>query len=86
MGVVPESGTFKTHQGLQSAFSLHLVKPDLFPLEPGRALQRAQSVRQFADYGVELVPYEDALDTVQSAENFVETAARLIATPYRAPA
>ena len=49
-GVVPERGTFKSHGGLLSAFGLHLVKPGLFPAEPGRAIQRVQTLRQLADY------------------------------------
>ena len=47
-GVAPAHGAFKTHHGVIAAFSLHLVKPGLFPAEPGRAIQRAQSVRQVA--------------------------------------
>ena len=40
----------RTHGGLISAFSLHLVKPGLVPIELGRALNRAEEIRLVADY------------------------------------
>jgi len=82
-GVAPAHGAFKTHHGVIAAFSLHLVKPGLFPAEPGRAIQRAQSVRQVADYEASPVPYDHAADTVRAAESFVSTAATLVAKPYQ---
>ena len=80
-GVMPERGAFKTHNGLIAAFSLHLVKPGLFPAEPGRAIQRAQTLRQIADYEPSAVPFEEAVETVRAAETFVSISVRLIATP-----
>ena len=85
-GIAQERGEFKTHHGLIAAFSLHLVKQGLFPAEPGRAIQRAQAVRQIADYEASPVPHDDALEIVRAAENFVATAAAVIAKPYRQPA
>ena len=82
-GVVPAHGAFKTHHGVIAAFSLHLVKPGLFPAEPGRAIQRAQSVRQVADYEASPVPYDHAAETVRAAESFVSMAATLVSQPYR---
>ncbi len=79
-GITPETGTFKTHHGLIAAFSMHLVKPGLFPAEPGRAIQRAQTVRQVADYEALPVPHDDAVGTVHAAESFVATAVALVAT------
>ena len=35
----------KTHSGLIAAFSLHLVKPNLFPVELGRSLNKAEDLR-----------------------------------------
>jgi uncharacterized protein (UPF0332 family) len=84
-GISPVRGEFKTHHGLTAAFSLHLVKPGLFPVEPGRALQRAQAVRLVADYDVGPVPQDDAETTVHAAESFVATAAEVIGRPYRRP-
>ena len=80
-GMVPERGEFKTHSGLIAAFSMHLVKPGLFPAEPGRAIQRAQTVRQVADYQASPVPQDDAVETVRAAESFVSTAGALITKP-----
>ncbi len=84
-GIMPESGKFKTQHGLLTAFSMHVVKPGLFPAEPGRAIQRAQTVRHVADYGDSPVPHDDAMDTVRAAESFVATAAALVATAYQGP-
>ena len=82
-GITPERGEFKTHHGLMASFSLHLVKPGLFPAEPGRAIQRAQTLRQVADYEASPVPHEQAVETVRAAESFVSTAAAMVARPYR---
>jgi uncharacterized protein (UPF0332 family) len=84
-GITPGSGGFKTHRGLIAAFSMHLVKPGLFPAEPGRAIQRAQTVRLVADYEAEPVPHDDAVETVAKAEAFVSTAAALLATSFQGP-
>jgi len=73
-GIAPERGAFRSHQGLLSAFGLHLVKPGLFPTEPGRAIQHVQTLRQVADYEATPVPLEKALRAVGEAENFVTTA------------
>jgi uncharacterized protein (UPF0332 family) len=83
--VEPMRGEFKTHRGLVAAFGLHLVKPGLFPTEASRAIQRAQTVRQIADYEASPVPQDDAVETVGRAERFVATATSLVATPYRPP-
>ncbi len=82
-GIAPERGEFKTHHGLIAAFSMHLVKAKLFPAEPGRAIQRAQTVRLVADYEALPVPPDQADETVRAAESFVATAAAIVAKPYR---
>ena len=84
-GIEPVRGEFKTHKGLITAFSLHLVKPGLFPAEIGKALQNVQSVRHAADYEPAPVPQETAEQALAAAESFVSTAAALTATPYQAP-
>jgi uncharacterized protein (UPF0332 family) len=61
----------KTHSGLIAAFSLHLVKPGKFPVELGRALNRAEDLRLVADYKGDLVNTEDAAWAVQNAQAFV---------------
>lgn len=47
--VVPEVA--KTHSGLISAFSLHLVKTGRVPTELGKALNKAAEIRLIADRG-----------------------------------
>ena len=62
----------KTHSGLIAAFSLHLVKPGLFPVELGRAFNRAEDLRLVADYKGDSISLEDALWAVQLAQSFLE--------------
>ncbi len=61
-GISRERGEFKTHSGVLAAFGLHLVKPGLFPAEPGRAIQRVQSLRQVADHEETPVPHDNVRD------------------------
>ncbi len=62
----------KTHSGLISAFSLHLVKPNLFPVELGRSLNKAEDLRLVADYKGDSIDAEEAIWVVQAAETFIE--------------
>lgn len=62
----------KTHSGLISAFSLHLVKPNLFPVELGRSLNKAEDLRLIADYKGDSINAEEAIWVVQQAQAFVE--------------
>ena len=62
----------KTHSGLIAAFSLHLVKPGLFPVELGRSFNKAEDLRLMADYKGDPISADDALWTVQQAQAFVE--------------
>ncbi len=62
----------KTHSGLIAAFSLHLVKTELFPKELGRSLNKAEDLRLVADYKGDPISLEDAQWTVQQAQIFVE--------------
>ena len=62
----------KTHSGLIAAFSLHLVKTELFPKELGRSLNKAEDLRLVADYKGDPISLEDAQWTVQQAQMFVE--------------
>lgn len=61
----------KTHSGLISAFSLHLVKPNLFPVELGRSLNKAEDLRLVADYKGDSIDAEEAIWVVQAAETFI---------------
>lgn len=62
----------KTHSGLITAFSLHLVKAKLFPIELGRALNTAEDLRLVADYKGDSIDAEEAQWIVQQAQAFVD--------------
>lgn len=70
----------KTHSGLIAAFSLHLVKPKLFPVELGRSLNKAEDLRLVADYKGDSISAEEARWVVQQARAFVEAVAERFMT------
>jgi len=49
-GAPVEPEIAKTHTGLISAFSLHMVKTSRVPVELGKAFNRAEELRLMADY------------------------------------
>lgn len=61
----------KTHNGLIAAFSLHLVKTGVFPVELGRSFNKAEDLRLVADYKGDAISAEDSLWVVQQAQAFV---------------
>jgi len=69
-GIDPTIG--KTHSGLISAFGLHMVKTGLVPVEFGRAFNRAQDIRQVADYTGHLIEPADVIEVIQKAAEFVK--------------
>ena len=71
-GAPVESGIARTHNGLISAFSLHLVKTGRVPVELGKMLNRAEELRLVADYKGDAVEMEDAARVVGQALTFVE--------------
>ena len=62
----------RTHSGLITAFSLHLVKTKLVPVELGKALNKAEDLRLVADYKGDPIEKEDAEWAVLQARAFVE--------------
>jgi uncharacterized protein (UPF0332 family) len=62
----------KTHNGLISAFGLHMVKTGLVSVDLGCALNRAQNIRQIADYTGDVIESEDVLVLLQQAREFVQ--------------
>lgn len=66
-------GIAKTHSGLISAFSLHLVKTGRVPIALGKTLNRAEELRLIADYKDDPIEVADAAWAVSQAENFVNT-------------
>lgn len=67
-----EAEISRTHSGLISAFSLHLVKPGRVPIELGRALNRVEEIRLIADYKGDAVEREQAAWAVDQASAFVK--------------
>jgi uncharacterized protein (UPF0332 family) len=61
----------RTHNGLITLFSLHLVKPGLIAVELGRSLNRVQEIRLLADYTGDAIDLKQAADAVAQAECFV---------------
>lgn len=62
----------KIHGGLIAAFGLHMVKTGLIAADLGRALNRAQVIRQIADYMGDLIELEDVNKLVLQADGFVQ--------------
>lgn len=70
-GAPVESDIGRTHSGLISAFSNHLVKNGPVSKDMGRLLNRAHEIRQVADYRYNSVEVSDAQEMVEQAETFV---------------
>ena len=64
--------TIRTHSGLISAFSMHLVKTGIVPIELGKALNKAEDLRLIADYKGEPIDQEQAVWVVEQAKIFVK--------------
>jgi uncharacterized protein (UPF0332 family) len=62
----------KTHSGLISAFSLHLVKAGRVSVELGKALNKVEELRLVADYKGDPVDKEHAAWAVSQAQTFVQ--------------
>lgn len=63
----------KTHSGLITAFSLHLVKTGHVSVELGKSLNKVEDLRLVADYKGDPVEVADAAWAVQQAQLFVQT-------------
>lgn len=74
----------KSHSGLISAFSLHLVKNGPVPKEMGRLLNRAQEARNIADY-LDDMSVGIADELVNTANIFVPTIISLFIAPPGEP-
>jgi len=71
-GAPVEPEIAKTHSGLISAFSLHLVKTGRVPVALGKALNKAEELRLIADYKGDPIEREDAIWAVHQAQAFVQ--------------
>ncbi|MDX9944195.1 MAG: HEPN domain-containing protein [Azonexus sp.] len=70
-GAPVRSDIGKTHSGLITAFSEHLIKNGPVPKEMGRLLKRAEEIRLVADYNGDSVELGDAQEMVLQSESFV---------------
>ncbi|MFT3813101.1 MAG: HEPN domain-containing protein [Acidovorax sp.] len=61
----------KTHRGVLSAFSEHLIKDGALPKDMGRWLKQAETRRYVADYEGDPVELADARAMVEQAEAFI---------------
>ena len=71
----------RTHSGLITAFSLHLVKPGLVPVEHGRALNKVEGLRLIADYKGDPVTLDNAAWALEQSGKFLDAVQALIAEP-----
>jgi uncharacterized protein (UPF0332 family) len=67
----PESEAIKTHSGLISAFSLHLVKTGHVSVELGKSFSKVADIRLVADYSDEEVSPDRAEWAIEQAGAFV---------------
>ncbi len=71
----------KTHSGLISAFSLHLIKTGKLPTELGKALNKVEGLRLVSDYKGDSISLEDSQWAVAQATVFVQEITKLIDSP-----
>ena len=62
----------RTHSGLISAFSLHLVKRGLVAVEHGRSLNKVEDLRLIADYRGDPVTLDNAAWALEQARHFLQ--------------
>ncbi len=74
--VAPEVA--RTHNGLITAFSLHLVKTGKVPVPLGKALNKVEDLRLLADYRGDTLDVGNAAWAVQQAQEFVRFIATLL--------
>lgn len=61
----------RTHSGLITAFSLHVVKRGLVAIDHGRALNKVEDLRLIADYRGDPVTLENAAWALEQAQAFL---------------
>ena len=67
-----EQEVARTHSGLISAFSLHLVKTGRVPVELGRSLNKVEELRLIADYKGDPLGRDESAWAVSQAQAFVQ--------------
>lgn len=71
-GAPADPNVVRTHNGVIAAFGLHLVKTGQVQPEWGRTLNRAQEIRQVADYTGDSVDMELATCVVEQSRLFIQ--------------
>ncbi len=84
-GAPAELTVAKTHSGVISAFSLHLVKSGRVPVDLGKALNRAAEIRLVADYTDDEVTMDNARWISEQARSFVEAVRQRFEPPPAFP-
>ena len=69
----------RTHSGLITTFSLHLVKTGRVPLDLGKSLNKVEELRRVADYKGDPLEKDDAVWAVRQAQIFVQAMKSLLA-------
>ena len=67
-----ETEKARTHGGLISAFSLHLVKSGILPVALGRTFNRLHEIRLIADYSGDPVERDLVESALEEAAGFVD--------------
>ncbi len=68
----------RTHSGLITAFSLHLVKSGHIAIEHGRSLNKVEDLRLIADYKGDPVTLENAAWALEQSEKLFAAVEALI--------
>jgi uncharacterized protein (UPF0332 family) len=75
---VKDLSVIKTHTGLISQFSLHLVKTGRVSIEHGKALNKVEDLRLIADYTDNAISEQDSEWALTQANSFVEAMETLV--------
>jgi uncharacterized protein (UPF0332 family) len=77
---VKDLSVIKTHTGLISQFSLHLVKTGRVSIEHGKALNKVEDLRLIADYTDNAISEQDSAWALTQAKSFVDAMETLVRT------
>jgi uncharacterized protein (UPF0332 family) len=77
----PEAIEARTHAGLISAFSLHIVKTGFVAVDHGRAFNRLHELRTIADYRDEGLGDAAIRQALAEADAFLAAVAKLLPEP-----
>ncbi len=79
--IAPDFLEIKTHGGLITAFSQHLVKAGHIPVEFGKAINAVEDMRVAADYKSESIKPDNAAWAVAEAHRFVDAVRQFVGRP-----